>query len=345
MYADDTGFERFLRVLSASFRVGVFFGVEVRMFWLGLVITPLVYSGWIWDFPGVSFVEAAAITVLMTGGLFFLIWAHEMGHVLAGRRYRVWTSLITLSPLGGLAHLQSAAPGPKADIVISAAGPATHLLWLAVLWPLSLVLEPTRVTSYGWYFEPLSFTVEYLLYLNVAMAAFNLLPFFPMDGGRIFRSLLALRMHPNRASLIAARVGMAGAILMAMAAFTPLAGRFYGGVLFAIALNNFFACRREAMAARYSDGPYGEVREPWEGDPDAWKRGVGLGEPEEEEPLRRRWFRRRRGRAPGDEGRDAPTSAEVDRLLERVSQVGLAGLTPAERAALLKASAARKSRP
>jgi Zn-dependent protease len=333
-----------LRFLLSSFRVGKFFGTEVRVYGAALIFVlfvalPLMDMSWL----GLG--DRLLYVVLVVLSLYLTVYVHEMGHALAGRRYHIRTPLITLSPLGGLAHMQGAAPSPRADIVISGAGPVTHLLTLALLWPLSLLVggEPfswarpvhdaAGVPTGTWTLEAVPFLVERLVELNLALLLFNLLPLYPLDGGRILRSLLALRMHPNRATLVAARIGMVGAVLLGLAGLFLFRG-VGGGVMVALAITNFMACQRAVLEARYSDGPYGEPREPWEEDPDAWKYGAPQDEPAP----------RPRARPPRERAAPAPAEEELDRLLDRVREVGVSGLTPSERAALQRASEARRSR-
>jgi Zn-dependent protease len=334
---------RVLRVLTASFRLGRILGVELRVYWLALVILPAIVA---FEAPsGSPILEVLVLAVLVTGLLYLVTWSHEMGHVLAGRRYGIATPRITLSPLGGLAHLEAAPPGPRADLVVSLAGPAVHLLWLAVAWPLSHAVTSGVARPAGWVaVDPVHSGVDLLVWMNVSLLGFNLLPFFPMDGGRVVRALLSLRMHPNRAQLLAARLGMAGAVALAIAGL--VLGRLWGGILLAIGVTNFFACRHAVRAARYGEGPYfeGAPREAWADDPDAWKRGAGGAEVVRPGPLAR-W---REGRAAHREVRrlrDAERLDEaVDRVLDRVNEVGMAGLTPEERRILERASRARRDR-
>jgi Zn-dependent protease len=323
-----------LKALDWSFRLGRFFGTEVRVYgvWLILlffVVLPWDGLGWLSEWDRALYLSLWVLTLYAT------VWLHEMGHVAGARRYHIRTPLITLSPLGGLAHMQSAAPHPRGGIVISAAGPATHLVTLAVVWPLSVLVKGQ---PFAWgpgdarvHLEVIPFLLARLVELNLTLLIFNLLPFYPLDGGSIVRSVLALRMHPNKATLITARIGQVGAVALGVGGFWFL-GRFAGGFTLAIAITNWFACQRAVLEARYSEGPYGEPRQPWEEDPEAWK----VGEPSAEPPPRRRARAR-----PRDD--DAPRGEELDRLLDRVKEVGLAGLTDAERAALLRASEARRA--
>jgi Zn-dependent protease len=340
VYRDDGFLHRLNRVLSWSFPVGRWLGSEIRIYGM-YAIVPLIAAAELWGIPGISGAEALAYGAQWGVLLGLVVLTHELGHAWMARRYHIPTPRITLSPLGGLAHLQSAAPSPGADVRISLAGPAVHLLWLAVAWPLSKVLPPVVWRPSGFAFvEPVSGSVDLLVYVNVALALFNLLPFFPMDGGRVFRSLLAYRMHPNRASLWAAWVGMAGAIAFVVVGFAR--GRYEGGILIAIGVTNFLMCQRERLGALYGEGPYGIPREPWESDPDAWRRGASDvldSRPGFWRRLKAKWSRSER---PVGRFETAPDDAELDRLLAKVGEVGITGLSRSERAALQRASEARR---
>lgn len=328
MVWSDPTVPSWVRWLEASWRVGALFGVEVRVHWTTILV-PLVAWSWFAK-SGLEGGGLLALVLIHTVGLYLVIWAHEMGHIAMGRRHGIQTSLITLSPLGGLAHLQAPAPSPKAEILVSAAGPATHLAWLAVLWPLSLVWTPESIPA--WY------ALHHGLGLNRWLLLFNLLPFFPMDGGRVLRSLLALRWHPNLATLRAAQVGTAGAVLFIL--FGIWRPGIEGGFLIAIGISNLLACRREIAAARTGEGPYGEARQPWESDPEAWKRGFSADGAEDRVESRKAEKLRLRQVLEAQMAAEekARFQAELDRLLLRVSEVGIAGLTPDERRALDRAS-------
>lgn len=333
-----------LRLLSASVRLGTFFGVEVRVYWLTLLL-PLMAVG---EMRGAGFGagEALAFGILGSVLLMGVVYTHEMGHVVAARRYRVHTPLITLSPLGGLAHLGAALPHPRADIFVSAAGPAVHLLWLAVFWPLSLLLPAATWRPSGWWLDPIAGHVDYLVDLNLGLLLFNLLPFFPMDGGRVLRALLALRLHPNRATRIAAFVGLAGASAFVVMGF--LVAGYRGSILLVIGLSNVLACVAELRAARHHAGPYMvESLAPWQADPEAWRGGTARGGSEARQEGEGRRARRRRERAQREAERrrreDVALDAELDRVLARVSEVGMSGLTASERSLLERASERRRS--
>ncbi len=345
MYRDsfsEPGWMRFLRIFSASFRLGHFFRVEVRVFWLALIVMPIILLR---SVEGLPFIEGATRIASITLGIYVVIWTHEMGHIWAGRRYGIETPLITLSPLGGLAHMSAPAPDPKKEIVISLAGPAVHLLWLAVFFPLSLLFDYGTFAPEGWLIDPVMSFVDTMVYINLWLTAFNLLPFFPLDGGHVFRAILAQRMHPNRASMIAAKVGTIGAIAfiaVGIVLWVTPPEDLWGIILILIGISGLQACKRERMAAQHSAGPYmtNSPLQPWQTDADAWKQGGQSHEPSRADLKRAARDQKKRER---EEQERLALDADVDRVLDRLNDVGLDGLTAKERKILEKASKRRRS--
>lgn len=335
---DQRPLMQFLQLLMRTFQVGTWFGVEVRMFWTAAILTPLLLTVWTAPAAG-TFAEGLTLVAIQFGLLFGIIWSHEMFHIAAGWRYGIPTNLITLSPLGGLAHLGHAAPTPTAEIRIALAGPAVHLLWLAVFAPLYWLLPGRMLVIAGWTFCPIGFTLWFLVTTNLALMLFNLLPFFPLDGGRAARGLLALKWHPNRVTLWATTAGMIGGGLMMFVAFTR--ARIESTILFVIGLSVIFACLNERRMARHSLIYQGVQRHPWETDPDAWKRGAAVAEPRPG-PLGR-WRQRR---AAQKKMRSAQAERDLDRdvdaVLERLHDVGMTGLTKDEKSILKRASRRRR---
>jgi Zn-dependent protease len=334
---DSSPLLRLWQVVTRSFTVGTFFGVQVRMYWAAAILMPLLLLRWIGP-ASASAAEALLHTATSVGLLFVVIWSHEMGHIAAGWRYRIRTDLITLSPLGGVAHLNAPVATPRAELVVSLAGPAVHLVWLAVAWPLQQLVPAGWLAPAGWRFGPLDFVLWWLVTINATMLVFNLLPCYPLDGGRVLRALLARRVHPNRATLWATGVGVAGGALLVLYGLTQ---RDLGG---AVPLVIGFACvsasLQERRAARYVPVYQQPLHDPWQTDPEAWKRGTGA---------RRQpgWFARwRRARAERRAARQAAEQQaldrEVDRILDRVHQVGMTGLSEGEKALLQRASQRRR---
>jgi len=160
-------------------------GIPLYLHWSFLVGAALIA---LWSGP-----SGILLTVAMTVGLFGSVVLHELGHALAARRYGIDTAHITLYPFGGVAAIKDMPRNPGAEFVIALAGPLVNGALFVGLTPLWLM------TGWSW--------LGYLMIINLGMGLFNLIPAFPMDGGRIFRAALASQMGWTRASGIAIRVG------------------------------------------------------------------------------------------------------------------------------------------
>lgn len=146
--------------------------------------------------------------------VFLCVLLHELGHALAARRYGIQTREIVLLPIGGLARLERMPEKPGQEIVVALAGPGVNLIILTAL--------AAWIAASGESFELALQRAEqglpeFLFAVNLAMLLFNLIPAFPMDGGRVLRAGLALAMPYPRATRIAAQVGQGFALLFALA--------------------------------------------------------------------------------------------------------------------------------
>jgi Zn-dependent protease len=162
----------------------------------------------------------AATTVLSILVLFLLVLLHELGHSLVAQRLGVTIRSITLMPLGGLALMDALPRRPRDEILIAIAGPAVNLL-LALLTLLVRVALGVGLLSTGGVWGELA---DRFLYANLVLAIFNLLPAFPLDGGRVLRAILATRLTYIRATVRAVWVGrvLAGLLILAPVLFPPL---------------------------------------------------------------------------------------------------------------------------
>jgi len=138
---------------------------------------------------------------------------HELGHAIAARRYGIKTPDITVLPIGGLARLSRMPDKPSEEIVIAIAGPLVNVVIAAVLFLLLGAPDMRALRHMG---DPTYDLLAQVAAANVWLVLFNLIPAFPMDGGRVFRALLALRLERRRATEIAARIGQGFAVLMAL---------------------------------------------------------------------------------------------------------------------------------
>lgn len=184
-----------------SFPVGRLFGSELRVHaTFFLLIAWIGAAAWVSGGPA-----AAAENVLFVLALFLCVVAHEFGHALMARRYGIATPDITLLPIGGLARLERLPEEPMREVAVALAGPAVNL----AIWAVLVLLFGTGVGVDGLdrIDDPQAGFLQRLAMVNLFLVAFNLLPAFPMDGGRVLRALLALRMPRARATRVAATAG------------------------------------------------------------------------------------------------------------------------------------------
>jgi Zn-dependent protease/CBS domain-containing protein len=148
--------------------------------------------------------DAALQGVIFIVLLFLCVLLHEFGHVLAARRYGVQTPDITLLPIGGVARLERIPEEPSQELIVALAGPAVNLVIAAVLYLALGGFLPRESMAFQ---NPGVSLLARLVSVNIFLAIFNLIPAFPMDGGRVLRAILAYRMGYSRGTQIAATVG------------------------------------------------------------------------------------------------------------------------------------------
>jgi Zn-dependent protease/predicted transcriptional regulator len=139
---------------------------------------------------------------------------HELGHALTARRFGIETRDIILLPIGGVARLERMPEEPRQELLIAVAGPAVNVVLAAIFWMLMFMLgdRPT----FGYSFSGSGGFLGQMLAVNITLILFNALPAFPMDGGRVLRALLAMRMNYARATRYAAAVGKVFAALFVL---------------------------------------------------------------------------------------------------------------------------------
>lgn len=191
-----------------SLRLGRFSGIDVFVHWTFIILLPWIFAAQ-WSVSGDPIAALRGLGFI--AALFGCVVLHEFGHALAARRFGIRTRDITLLPIGGVARLERMPENPRQELTVALAGPAVNLAIAAVLFA---VLTATR----GWAFayDPELLRDDFamrLMSVNVFLALFNLLPAFPMDGGRVLRAALATRMGRRRATQIGANVGQVLAIV------------------------------------------------------------------------------------------------------------------------------------
>ncbi len=208
-------------------------GIDINVHWSFLLV--LVYGAIAFGGRSDSLVVSALYGVLVTLLLFVCVTLHEFGHAAVAKHYRIEVPSITLLPIGGLANLEKIPEKPIQEFFIAVAGPAVNFLLAALLVPVALLIAGAQVSMGSPLpsisglqrdmLEPgLLNIVIYLISTNLLLALFNLLPAFPMDGGRILRALLATILSYVTATRIAVYVGRAMAVLFAVW------GMFGGGI-------------------------------------------------------------------------------------------------------------------
>jgi Zn-dependent protease len=224
--------------MSRSIRIGTVAGIGVFLHWTFLLLMAGLFGFYLWR--GQSLTGALAGLGLITAA-FVCVVLHELGHALAARRFDVPTRDITLYPIGGVARLQRMPEAPLKELWIAIAGPAVNVVLAGLL------AGAVVVTGASWRPEsvmrPAANPIGTLLWMNVALAAFNMLPAFPMDGGRVLRSLLALRGDYAKATKTAANIGQGMAFAFA------LVGLFYNPVLIFIAVFVYLGAQQESKQA------------------------------------------------------------------------------------------------
>jgi Zn-dependent protease/CBS domain-containing protein len=218
-----------------TLRLGEVAGIRVQVHF-----TFLIFMGWIvlsGVFAGQTQQVVLANTAFMLA-LFGCVVLHEFGHALTAKHYGILTKDITLLPIGGVARLERIPDDPRQELWVALAGPAVNVTIAAMLgiW--------LQVTRGGLNMGQIDFTsatfAERIFLLNISLALFNMLPAFPMDGGRVLRALLARRLEYTRATQIAASMGRSMALLLGVTGF------FYNPMLMFIALFVWIGAGQEA---------------------------------------------------------------------------------------------------
>src|SRR5687767_13401948 len=224
--------------MGGSFKIGRFSGIDVKVHWTFLLL--LAFFAFLGYQTSGSLAGALTATAVIVA-LFICVLLHEFGHSLVAQRLGLGIHSITLLPLGGVSNLESLPEKPSDEVKITLAGPLVNVVLAPIFVALGLLFGavprmPTDllmgIGSVGQFFV-------YLGYLNVVLAVFNLIPAFPLDGGRILRALLATRLGAVRATDISSAVGQ----LFAVAFF--LIGLLGGNFLLALVAVFIFFGRSE----------------------------------------------------------------------------------------------------
>lgn len=200
-----------------SFKVGKIFGIDIKIHLTFLLI--LVWGAF--NYGGNA---GPVYGLIVTLALFTLVLLHELGHSLAAMWYGIPVRDITLLPIGGVARLERMPEKPIQEFVVALAGPAVNVILAAMLLPAAL--PHLRYFSMALVREPNLLT--FLFLMNVSLVIFNMIPAFPLDGGRVFRATLGFFMNYRQATNIAVKVGRLLAIGLGIVAI------FYSQIFLAV---------------------------------------------------------------------------------------------------------------
>lgn len=249
--------------MNGSFRIGSLFGIPIQLHWTFLVIIPLfawiigsqismtadLLSG-LFRVPIDTTYFAQGLAPYIVGaivalGLFAGVLLHEIAHCIVAKRMGVPINSITLLIFGGVSSMEEKAPDPRVELPMALVGPlssmAVGVVFIALLYFTAGVVDDLPLAGL------LIFLFSYLGLLNIFLFIFNLLPAFPMDGGRVLRAYLAGRMPLHRATKIAADVGKVFAVIFSIVGiilFSPL--------LILIAFFIFIGAGQESTAIKYN---------------------------------------------------------------------------------------------
>ncbi len=226
--------------MKGVLKLGTVSGIKIEVHWTFVLL--LLWVAFI-EFQQGADLNRILLNEALIVVLFFCVVLHELGHALTAKRFNINTRKIRLLPIGGVATLEKMPEKPSQELLVALAGPAVNVaiaILLAMIVPVREYLNFDAVIIEEKLYE---ITVQnflfYLLVANVMLVAFNLIPAFPMDGGRVLRALLSFRLGRVKATKIAARIGQALAFLFFVI------GLLFNPFLVLIALFIFFGAYGE----------------------------------------------------------------------------------------------------
>ncbi len=224
------------------------FGIQLSIHWTFIfIIAWILFLG---IRQGLSNLQLM-YSVLFVLTIFVCVVLHELGHALAARQYGIGTSSIVLLPIGGVANLEKIPEKPEQELWVAIAGPlvnvAIAIILGGILWVtgnFQINMEITAIQADNFFFM--------LMVVNILLVVFNMIPAFPMDGGRILRAFLAFYLSRKKATLIATRIGQLFAVVFLFLGFTT------NPFLIIIAIFIFIAAQSEfnAVSSQHLIGSY-----------------------------------------------------------------------------------------
>lgn len=202
--------------MRGSLKIVTVAGIPVRIHWTFLLLIGYIFIS---NYMAGKTPEQILWSFIFIMSVFLTVFLHELGHARAARWYGIHTQDITILPIGGVARLTEIPSKPVQEIVVSVAGPLVNIiLSLLVFIFLGIGLKDVATLKVGESINKDNFFI-YFFTVNLWLAFFNLIPGFPMDGGRIFRAILSFRMERHVATRIAAYIGQAIAVVFIFIGF------------------------------------------------------------------------------------------------------------------------------
>ena len=229
--------------MKHSLHLGKPFGIQISVHWTFLLIIAWIIFVNIQQGANTQQILYSVLFVLT---IFVCVVIHELSHSLTARKYGIPTRSITLLPIGGVADLQKMPEEPKQEFAVSVAGPLSNIGIALVLWIGLLATNNMDLATHDFHGITAKNFFMLLLFANLLLAGFNLLPAFPMDGGRIFRSLMAIYVSREKATYIAMNIGKFFAFGLAVW------GVFANPFLIFIAIFIFIGAQKEYEQIRYN---------------------------------------------------------------------------------------------
>jgi Zn-dependent protease/predicted transcriptional regulator len=225
--------------MKSSLKFGTF--ADIKVYIHPTFVLLLLFFGFLFWRQGNGFYSMLeGLLFILT--LFGCVLLHEFGHALTAKKYGIKTKDIVLLPIGGVARLERMPEKPLQELLVALAGPMVNLVIASVIFVglrASQTLEPLQILT-----ATIGPFVERVMSANIFLALFNMLPSFPMDGGRVLRALLALRLGYARATHYAATLGQGMAVLFGFLGF------FVNPMLLLIAIFVWFGAAQEATLAK-----------------------------------------------------------------------------------------------
>jgi len=208
--------------MSWSIRLFRVKGIEVKVHLTFVLI--LIWAAYYWSESTGEGIQGALFGIAATLLLFGSVTLHELGHSMQALKYGVRVRDITLLPIGGIAQMEEIPEDPRQELGIAIAGPLVNFAIAAALIGIGALLQAQALITVPELFHSLGAAswagmLAYLTMANLAMGLFNLIPAFPMDGGRVLRALLAMRLDYPKATSIAVAVGQGLALLLGLFGF------------------------------------------------------------------------------------------------------------------------------